>query len=283
VQRVGGNEIEAIQHFVEAARLEPACAAGCAEQLRAMLERCHHPGKVRRALAETQLIKGDFADATQTLREYLAENPDNAREVIMLLKPFIEANGPGECAWLAVEQALGIEQSSVALDILRGLHQRGGHGAELFAWLEEHAASHTLPVDVMLFHGSLALDEKQLARAAEILSVVCSTSSQHVPAVLSLVDRHRSAHPALDELHRTHAAEEPAAGDTASNDDEDFQTFESNEFRLETSARPAPAAPRPDAKNKPRFSSSPFSSGSDEKPGPDPEELHREHRAFVRR
>ena len=81
---------ENVQHFGEGGRLEPACAASCAEQLAAMLEKPQHPGKIRHALAETLLIKGDLDEAARTLRDHLAENPDNGREVIMLVRPFID-------------------------------------------------------------------------------------------------------------------------------------------------------------------------------------------------
>jgi len=76
VMRANGNEIEAIQLFVEAARLEPACASICIEELEAMLATAHHPVKVRRALAEAQLQKGVHDDATATLLEYLKDNPE---------------------------------------------------------------------------------------------------------------------------------------------------------------------------------------------------------------
>jgi tetratricopeptide (TPR) repeat protein len=138
--RAGGNEIEAIKHFVEAANLEPPCAANCVEQLRSMLENPRHPGKIRRALAECQLLKGDLDDAAASLREFIAENPDNVREMIMLLRPVIDpANGINACTWLAVEQAMGIDQSSLALEILRGLHQRGNCSDELYWPADSHA------------------------------------------------------------------------------------------------------------------------------------------------
>ena len=260
--RAGGNEIEAIQYFVEAARIEPACAANCAEQLRAMLEKPRHPGKVRRALAETLLHSGNHSEAAQTLREYLAENPENPREVIMLLRPFIDpAHGLNECTWLALDQALGIEQSSVAVELLRGLHQNGAHGTELYAWLEEKSRVGFPPVDVMQFHATLALEQKQFVRAMEILTAVCAGSPQDVPAVLALIDRHRSASPEIEDLYRKHAPKEEPSETPSASDDGDFQTFESNEFHLESSGRPAPAPSRTAAeKPKPRFNSSPFTS-----------------------
>jgi len=260
--RAGGNEVDALQHFVETARIEPACAADCSAQLRAMLEKPRHPGKVRRALAETLLLKGDLDDAAQTLRDHLAENPDNAREVIMLLRPFIDAaHGLNACTWLAVDEALGIEQSSVALEILRGLHQHGNHGTEIYAWLEEKSRIGFPPVDVMQFHGALALEQKQFARAAEIFTAVCAGSPQDVAAVLSLIERHRTADPEIENLYRRHAPREEPAEVSSAGDDGDFQMFESNEFKLETSTRSAPAPSRPGAeKPKPRFNSSPFTS-----------------------
>jgi tetratricopeptide (TPR) repeat protein len=276
-QRIGGNEIDALQHFIESARLEAECAPACAEQLRAMLEKPRHPGKIRHALAEILLITGKYDEAAMTLHEHLEDNPGNAREVIMLLRPFIDREAePNACTWLAVEQALGTEQSGMGLEILRALRQRGNHAGEVYDWLETRASSGLLPIDVMLFHGSLALDLKHFDRAAEILSAVCSTSSGDVTPVLSLIDRHREAHPALDELYRKHAPveEAPAESSADGGDDGDFQTFEPGEFRLEKSANTAPAPPPGRAagpsspapeKPAPRFSTSPFASAKGNK------------------
>jgi len=266
--RAGGNEIDAIAQLVEAARLELGCAVSCIDELRAMLENPTHPGKVRRGLAEVQLVKGDFDDAAETLRTYLTDNPENSREVIMLLRPFIEpGHGLTACTWLAIEQALGIEQSSVALEILRGLHQRGDFTAELYEWLEERAVNGSLPADVMMFHGSLAIEQKEFERAVEILEAVCSTSKQDVHAVLAIIDRHRDAHPLIDVLYRQHAPREQRSDSSAAtaSDESEFQSFESSEFHLETpTAKKAPPAPPAGAKEKPkvRFSSSPFSSSA---------------------
>jgi tetratricopeptide (TPR) repeat protein len=269
--RAGGNEIEAIQQLVEAARIEPACAASCLEQLGAMLEGARYPGKVRRALAETQLLKGDLDDAALTFREYLKENPENSREVIMLLRPFIDpANGLNACAWLALELSLALEQSSVALELLRPIQLRG-HGAELFAWLEEHTAA-SPSGELTLFHGAVAIEAKQFERAAELLGELCATSSQDVPAVLALIERHRSAHKSIDALCLKYASAADAVETPASGDDGDFQMFESNEFKLEGARAPAPVSPgAPAEKPRPRFNSSPFSSLETDGTAPRPE------------
>jgi len=256
--RAGGNEIEAIHLFVEAAKLEPACAVNCLEQLEAMLESSHHPGKVRRAVAETQLLKGDIDDAAETLREYLKENPENGREIIMLLRPFTDpANGLNACTWLSLEQSLAIEQSSLALELMRPIQVRG-HGAELFTWLEEHPLP-LPPAELAIFHASLALETKNFERAADMLGDVCAASPPDVPAVLALIDRHRSADALIDALYLKYAPRKEAPAPAAqATEDGDFQMFEANEFRLETSANTAPASPSKE-KAKPRFNSSPFS------------------------
>lgn len=260
--RASGNEIEAIHLFVEAATLEPACGASSLEQLQAMLTSSHYPGKVRRALAETQLLKGDIDDAAQSLREYLKENPENGREVIMLLRPFTDpANGLNACTWLALEQSLAIEQSSLALELMKPI-QAKGHGAELFAWLEEHPMP-LPPAELAMFHASLAIEVKNFERAAGMLDDVCAAVPGDVPAVLALIDRHRSKHESIEALFLKYAPKEEApAAAAAGTEDTDFQTFEANEFRLETSANKAPTSPSKEKekeKEKPRFNSSPFS------------------------
>jgi len=254
-----GVEVDAIPRFVETARLDGACAAICVEQLRTLHPTSKYPAKVQRALAEVLLIKGDLDDAVTVLREYAAVSPDNAREIVMLLKPFIDpAHGINACTWLAVETALTIDQSNQALDILRPLQSRGGHGHEIFEWLEEKARAGFLPVNLMLFHGSLALDEKQYERAAEVLNAVLSNSPQDTSAVMGLIDKHRSAHPALESLYVSHAESAPhddivSSDSPAGDDGADFQMFENKEFRLEnegfeTSAGRPPVSPSAAAK-----------------------------------
>jgi tetratricopeptide (TPR) repeat protein len=261
--RAGGSEIEAIQLFVEAARLEPACAVNCIEQLQAMMEGSHHPGKVRRALAETQLLKGDLDDAAQTLREYLKDHTDNAREVIMLLRPYIEPSDQlNACTWLALEQALSLEQSALLIELMRPL-QAKGHGVELFQWLEDHPLP-LPPADIAIFHSALAIEAKAYERAVDMLDDVCKASPQDIPAVVALIDKHRNDDHAIDVLHMKYAPGEVVQRKSSvSNDDGEFQNFEPNEFKLETSAGvvTSPSAPGKE-KPKPRFNSSPFSSGT---------------------
>jgi predicted Zn-dependent protease len=261
VMRAGANEIEAIKLFVEAAQLEPACAVNCIEQLQAMLASAHHPGKVRRALAESQLQKGDLDDAARTLHEYLQDNPENGREVIMVLRPFIEpANELNACTWLALEQALGLENSSLVIELMRPLQARG-HGAELLTWLEEHPLP-LPPAELTIFHASLALDAKDYSRAADMLGDVCAASPPDVAAVLALIERHRDD-VEIEALHRKYSRKEETRSAAPAGHEGDFQTFEPGEFKLETSSTGrAPSAPADSPrkeKPKPRFNSSPFS------------------------
>jgi len=261
----GANEIDAIHLFIEAARLEPARAATSIERLRAVLEKATHPDKVRHALAEIQLLSGDIDGAEQTLRDYLHNNPDNARDVIMLVRPFIDpARGLNACTWLALEQSLALDQSSLALELMRPI-QAAGHTTELLQWLDEHPLP-SPPAEIRIFHASLVLELKQFERAAGMLGDVCAAAPQDIPAVMTLIERYRNADASLDLLHKKYApVEESPAVSESSNDDEGFQSFEANEFRLEKSAdAPASSSNTPAVKPKPRFNSSPFSSQSNE-------------------
>ena len=245
--RANALEGDAIARFIEAARLDPACAAVCVEQLKRMLENAKQPAKVERGLAEVLLIKNDLEDAAATVRSYLEANPDNGREIIMLMRQYTDlAGGITPCTWLAVETALKIEQSNIALDILRPLHQRGGHTLELFEWLETRSKDGFLPTDVMLFHGSLALEQKQFERAGEILAAVCSTSSESSHAVLAMIDRHRGAHPSLEALFAKYSAPEAEPTESGSGDAGDFQMFDNKEFHLESADgfETTPSTPR---------------------------------------
>ncbi len=231
----GNSEGEAIVRLVEAARLEPPVAALSVDRLKAMRETTKTPAKVERALAEVLLLKGDFDEAAAVLRTYLAENQkDNkevGREIMLLLRPFIDpANGVNECTWVSLEAAMTLEQSNSALEILRPLHQRGGCTAQLLDWLETRSKEGFLTNEMMMFQATLALEEKRWERASEILRAVCKTSPADATMALTMIDRHRSSHASLEALFKEFAAPEPTEEMRAA--DGDFQNFDNTEFQL---------------------------------------------------
>lgn len=253
---VGENEIDAITHFVEAARYEQTAIQSCADRLKSLRDKTTFPSKVERALAEVLLVKDDFDEAAVVLRAYLADNKDSGREVIMLLKAFLDpAHGINECVWVALDAALSLDQSAVAMEILRPLHQRGSCTPEIYARLEEKSKNGFFAVEVMMFHASLALELKEFARAAEILTAVVATSPKDVHAVLVMADKHRTAHPGLEELYRKHA--QPETTEPLATEETDFQDFDHNEFSLQRDAktggdgRPASAPRAPSAPSAP--------------------------------
>ncbi|HEU4364666.1 MAG TPA: tetratricopeptide repeat protein [Candidatus Krumholzibacteria bacterium] len=249
-QCASGGELEGIGRFVEAARLEPPVATLCADRLRVLRETSKARTRAERALAEVCLIKGDVDEAAAVLRDYLAGVEDAGREVLMLVRPYIDpANGVNACTWLALDAALTLEQSNAALEILRPLHQRAGSSDALLDWLETRSRDGVLTPEIRVLHATLAIERKKYERAAEILQGVCATAPQEVPAVLALLDPHRTADRRLDALCREYAASDAGAGTGASAADGDgdgFQTFDSSGFELASSApKPAPkAAPR---------------------------------------
>jgi tetratricopeptide (TPR) repeat protein len=239
----GNNEVEAIARFVEAGRLDSTAIVLCVERLQAQRDKTKFPGKVDRALAELLLLKEDFDAAAVVLRQYLADTKDSDREVILLLKPYIDpAHSTNECVWVALEAALSLDQSAAAMEILRPLHHRGKNTPEIYARLEEKSKSGSLLMpEIMLFHAAIALELKDFARGAEILNAVVAASPQDVHAVLGLADKHRSSHPDLEEICRKHMTAETVE---APPEEGDFQNFDNNEFSLGR-AGGAPAAPRP--------------------------------------
>jgi hypothetical protein len=245
---VGGNEVDAIARLVEAARYDQTAIQTCVDRLKSLRDKTKFRNKVERALAEVLLLKDDFDEAAVVLRAYLADNKDSGREVIMLLKAFLDpAHGINECVWVALDAALSLEQSAVAMEILRPLHQRGNSTPEIYARLEAKSKNGFFAVEIMMFHASLALELKDFARAAEILTAVVATSPQDVHAVLGMADKHRTAHPGLEELCRKHA--QPETTEALATEESDFQNFDHNEFSLHRDAksggeRPAPTAPR---------------------------------------
>ncbi len=242
-QCASGSEMEAIGQFVEAARLEQPVATLCADRLRVLRETTKAGEKVTRALAETLLIKGDMEEASEVLRDHLQNVKDAGREVILMVRPFIDpANGTNACTWVALDAAMTLDRSNAALEILRPLHQRGNCCGEIYAWFERQPKDHDFTPEMMLMHAALALDERQYERAAEIMRGVCESSPPDVPAVLGMLDRCREAHPALEALHGEYASRdevnEPAGtGDGAG----DFQMFDNREFSLPGAAPITPA------------------------------------------
>jgi tetratricopeptide (TPR) repeat protein len=247
---LGGNEIDAIARFVETARLDPTAIGTCIERLKSLRGKTKFHSKVERALAEILLLKDDFDEAAAVLRAYLADNKDNGREVIMLLKPFLDpAHGLNECVWVALDAALSLDQSAAAMEILRPLHQRGSSTPDIYARLQEKSQNGSFASEIMLFHASLALELKDFARAAEILTAVAATSPQDAHAVLGMADKHRSAHPVIEELCRKLA--QPEATEAVAEEEPDFQSFDNKEFSFHADGktggeRPA-AAPRASA------------------------------------
>ncbi|MDH4337690.1 MAG: tetratricopeptide repeat protein [Candidatus Krumholzibacteria bacterium] len=245
-QATSGAELESIGRFVEAARLEEPVATMCVDRLRILRETSKARARVERALAEVYLIKGDLDDAAEVLRDYLAAEKDAGREVILMVKPFIDpARGLNACTWLALDASLTLEQSNVALEILRPLHQRADCGEALLDWFETKARNASLTVEMLTFHATLALDLKKHERAAEILRAVCVKAPLEVPAVLALLDRHRKDHDSIETLYREYAAKDvEAGGDATDIDDDGFQNFDNREFSMPGTAPGTPSAPR---------------------------------------
>jgi hypothetical protein len=245
---VNGNENDAIARLVEAARFDQTALQICVDRLQSLRDKTKYRSKVERALAEVLLLKDDFDAAAVVLRAYLAEHKDAGREVIMLLKPFIDpAHGVNECVWVALDAALGLDQSAVAMEILRPMHQRGNCTPDIYARLQEKSKDGFFAPEIMLFHASLALELKDFPRAAEILNAVVTTSPQDAHLVVGLADKHRTSHPGLEELCRKHMAPEVVE---AIAEEEEFQNFDHNEFSLRRDAKPdglerSSSAPRP--------------------------------------
>ncbi|HEX5132584.1 MAG TPA: tetratricopeptide repeat protein [Candidatus Krumholzibacteria bacterium] len=247
-QCASGAELEGIGGFVEAARMEPAVAALCADRLKILRETSKARAKTLRALGEVLLIKGDFDDACDVLGEYLKTEKDTGREVVLLVRPYMDPNGVNACTWLALNAALTVDQSSAALDILRPLQQRGDCSTELLAWFETHATGVELTNDMKLVHALCSVDCKRHERAAAIFAEVCEASAADIPAVVGMLDRVRTQHAALDELYRRYAGgrdelDTEISDDTPSEED-DFQMFDNREFELPASGTAAaPATP----------------------------------------
>ncbi len=244
----GGNEVDCISRVVEAARFDSTMIPTCIDRLQSLRDKTKYKPKVERALAEVLLLKDDFDAAALVLRGYLADNKDSAREVIMILKPFIDpAHSVNACVWLAVDAALTLDQSVAAMEILRPMYVSGKCTPDIYAHLEGTSKESVFTIEVMLFHASLALELKDFPRAVDILNAVVTASPQDVHAVVGLADKHRTSHPGLEELCRKHMQAEVVE---AIAEGEDFQNFDHNEFSLHRDAKAdgierSSSAPRP--------------------------------------
>ena len=245
----GGNEVDCIARLVEAARFDSTMIPTCVDRLQSLRDKTKFTPKLERALAEVLLLKDDFDGAALVLRGYLATNKDSNREVIMILKPFIDpAHSVNACVWLAVDAALTLDQSVAAMEILRPMHVSGKCTPDIYAHLETKSKESVFTIEVMLFHASLALELKDFPRAVDILNAVVTASPQDVHAALGLADKHRAAHPGLEELCRKHMQAEVV--EAIAGEGEDFQNFDHNEFSLQRDAKAdgierSSSAPRP--------------------------------------
>lgn len=225
---------KAVSRFVQAVKLDAKLSDESLQQLRELSARFESPPEyLQDALVEILLVKGEVQRATELLREILSKNPDKAKHVLELTKPFVE--NIGECAvihFVYADAALLAEQPLRALEMLRKLCREEPRRAEVLQWLEGKSADRFLPTDIMLFHAELALQTGNTDRAVEILEAVANNSPNDVPTILTVVEKHKERDPRLVKLLEKYAKEAPVT--CASDDGTGFEHFENREFRFAT-------------------------------------------------
>jgi len=244
-QCAAGSYLEAINGFVDAARMEPSVAASCLDRLKDLQETSNAAARVLRAIGEVNLIIGNLDEAATVLREYLGMEKEAGREVMMMVRPHADpANGINACTWLALDASLTLEQSNAALEMLRALHQRAGNTGKLLNWFETATRDAALTPDMRLFHATLALEHKQHDRGIEILRAVCESAPQEIAAAVATLDRYRGDNPAVEALYREYAAQDASdTGDAVDiKDEEDFQGFDNREFALDSGLSDEPVS-----------------------------------------
>lgn len=252
-----GRPLEALDQLLDAARTEGAVTAPCIEFAREI--ECDAPefqGRLRRALPEMLLLRGEVDEAVAILGELLAESPEYAGEVVELLQPRAsEPESSFDLRLLFGDAALQSGKPELAASCLEAASSENQR--RVFELLEDKK-----PEALARFHGELALRLGEYERAAVILGGLCRTSPTDAAAVLRLIEPHRDAHPDLAGLMAEHTT--PSTPGSSRGSGGGFEHFENQEFSLsgssggdfvrddERATRPAPVSTAKDT-SRPRF------------------------------
>jgi hypothetical protein len=241
---------KAMIRLIEGVKMEPGLAEEALERLQELSDRFENPpDSLQDALIELLLVSEEITKACEILRESLEQNPDNARKILELVRPYTaRKTGNMLLQYLYMDAALVADLPGRMLDSLNRLCEDDATAGEVYRWLETKSSDSFLPAEIMLFQGRLALEQGEYSRGVEVLRAVTASAPINAPAVLRIANKHRESARAVAEFYDELAREQQSA-QTDSGEGIEFEHFENSDFGLseENDAVPddSPAEPDP--------------------------------------
>ena len=222
---------KAMSRLVQSVQMEPKAAEDALTRLRDLTDTFETPpDSLQDALVEILLVKGDVLRAGEILQESLTNNPEKARMVLELMRPYVEEVSDSLVLhYLYMDAALLAEQTRRVLEMLKKICQDESHRDDVYQWLENKSTEAFLPTDVMMYHGELAIDTGNVGRAIEIFRAIAGNAPAEIPSMLRIVEKRKDADQRLVDFLEEHIAEQQQSVTHAS-DGADFEHFENKEF-----------------------------------------------------
>ncbi|MGD8413789.1 MAG: hypothetical protein PVF33_06130, partial [Candidatus Latescibacterota bacterium] len=230
---------KAMSRLVQSVKMEPKIADEALERLRVLTEQFETPPpSVQDALVELLLAKGDVVRAGEILDESLANEPDQARRVMELLKPYVEnVSDSLVLHYLYMEAALTADQTRRVLDKVNLIRRSEDHRDDLYQWLENKSTEQFLPAEIMIVHGEMALEAHHTSRAAEIFKAVFGSSPRDAQTVLAILEKHKDGNEKLTKLYDEQSEVLRANNPQQSDDGVEFEHFENEDFSFSSGPR----------------------------------------------
>ncbi len=228
---------KAMSRLVQSVQMEPKVAEDALARLRDLTDTFETPpDSLQDALVEILLVKGDVLRAGEILQESLTNNPENARMVLELMRPYVEEVSDSLVLhYLYMDAALLAEQTRRVLEMLKKICKDESHRDDVYQWLENKSTEVFLPTDVMMYHGEMAIDTGDVGRAIEIFRAIAGSAPAEIPSMLRIVEKHKDADQRLVDFREEHIAEQQQSVAHTS-DGADFEHFENKEFSFSSAS-----------------------------------------------
>lgn len=242
-----------LDHLVQAAVLEPACADDVITRLESLETVPEVPAEeISLARARIYLVKGQHGTAAGYITKTLEKNPAKVAAVIGLLEPFVADVGDDTSLdFLFIAVALEANRTERALTQMKKVYNVKRHRTALFAWLDEKRGHSTLSADVLNYYGEVALAQEMFEKAVEAFRAVVHQAPQEAVRIRETITPHRTK-PAIKDFFSELTRLEGKKEDDTSADAFEISHYESNEFRFDAKPTPqAPPTPDPPAPTEP--------------------------------
>jgi tetratricopeptide (TPR) repeat protein len=230
---------KAMSRLVQGVRLEPTVAEEALERLRVLTETFEEPPtSLQDALVEILLAKGDVLRAGEILQESLANDSAQAKRVMDLMQPHVgEVSDSLVLHYLYMDAAIAAEQTKRIIEKIKMIRQSDSHRDDLYQWLEKKSSEQFLPADVMMMHGEMALELKEVDRSLEIFKAVISSSPGDAPVVLAMLEKYKGTEPKLAEFYDDQAKKQQSNAPHQADGGVEFEHFENNEFKFSSGSQ----------------------------------------------